>query len=171
MLLLWKQKQQQDLEQNCGLPNLITLTLSGNFQQEKYTQPPQGGVLDFQSPVEVCLLTLEHVCLLVLGGLQLIRKALQLKFQPNLSPGDTRQGTQTVLKKCELSSHPPRMLLHLLQYTGRPGIFRGHSHTQHLAESLPARRLLIYFPFLVLLLVIYKKRITVPTPKLGVEDK
>ena len=143
----------------------------GQLSAGKAHPPPQGGVLDFRSRVEVCLLTLEHVRLLVLGGVQLIRKALQLKFQLNLSPADRRQGTQTMLKKGELSSHPARMLLHLLQHTGRPGIFRGHSHAQHLAESLPARGLLIYFPFLVLLLVIYKRRITVPTPKLGVEDK
>lgn len=112
MLLLWKQKQQQDLEQDRGLPNLMTLTLPGNFRQEKYTHLPREG-FGFRSPVEVCLLTLEHVCLLTLGAVQLIRKALQLKVPLNLSPADTRQGTQTVLKKCTLSSHPPRTLLHL----------------------------------------------------------
>ena len=103
----------------------------GQLPAGKVHPPPQGGVLDFRSPVEVCLLTLEHVCLLVLGAVQLIRKALQLKFQPNLSPAETRQGTQTVLKKCELSSHPPRMLLHLL---------RVHWPSQHLpgTQSHPA---------------------------------
>ena len=47
MLLLWKQKQQQDPEQDGGLPNLITLTLSGNFRQEKYTHLPKEGFWTF----------------------------------------------------------------------------------------------------------------------------
>lgn len=101
----------------------------------KVHPPPQGGVWTdgFRSLVEVCLLTSEHVCLLMLGAVQLIRKALQLKVPLNLSPADTRQGAQTVLKKCTLLSHPPRMLLHLPQVPRPSGISQRHSHTQHLA--------------------------------------
>ena len=78
MLLLWKQKQQQVLEQDPGLPKLMPLTLSGNFRQERDTHLPGG--FGFRPPAEVCLLALEQVCLLTLGAVQLIRKALQLKL-------------------------------------------------------------------------------------------
>lgn len=48
------------------------------------------------------------------GGSAVNQKSTPTETSLNLSPADTRQGTQTVLKKCTLSSHPPRLtLLHL----------------------------------------------------------
>lgn len=96
-----------------GLPKLMPLTLSGNFWQERHTDLPgeRGGWLSAPSrslPVDVRAGVSAHA-----GGSAVNQKSTPSQSSLNLSQADTRQGTQTVLKKCTLSSHPPRTLLHL----------------------------------------------------------